>query len=74
MWCFCLAGRTGEIQVAMWPRSTMGRAASCDRKEARDAAKPSLRCEESEEDERLMYVALTRARSKMYLPYFPTSR
>ena len=40
-------------------------------KEARDVAKPSLRCEESEEDERLMYVALTRARSKMYLPYFP---
>jgi exodeoxyribonuclease V beta subunit len=40
-------------------------------KDARDAAKTSLRREESEEDERLMYVALTRARSKMYLPYFP---
>jgi len=40
-------------------------------KDARDAAKPSLACEEREEDERLMYVALTRARSKMYLPYFP---
>ena len=40
-------------------------------KEGRDAAKTSIRREESEENERLMYVALTRARSQMYLPYFP---
>ncbi len=40
-------------------------------KDARAAAKTSLQREESEEDERLMYVALTRARSKLYLPYFP---
>lgn len=40
-------------------------------KDARKAATASVRREETEEDERLMYVALTRARSKMYLPYFP---
>jgi exodeoxyribonuclease V beta subunit len=40
-------------------------------KDARDAASASIRREEIEEDQRLMYVALTRARSKLYLPYFP---
>jgi len=40
-------------------------------KQARTAAAESLRREDTEEDQRLMYVALTRARSKLYLPYFP---
>ncbi len=40
-------------------------------KEEQDAAKTTIRNEEAEEDQRLMYVALTRARSKLYLPYFP---
>jgi exodeoxyribonuclease V beta subunit len=40
-------------------------------KEARSAARTTLQSEETEEDQRLMYVALTRARSKLYLPYFP---
>ena len=40
-------------------------------KEARDASKTSLQREETEEDQRLMYVGLTRARSKLYLPFFP---
>ncbi len=40
-------------------------------KDARKAAAASLQREETEEDQRLMYVALTRARSKLYLPYFP---
>src|SRR5260370_13898989 len=38
---------------------------------ARAAAKDTLQREEAEEDQRLMYVALTRARSNLYLPYFP---
>jgi len=34
-------------------------------------AKMELTREEREEDERLLYVALTRARVKLYLPFFP---
>ena len=40
-------------------------------KDARAAVRTKLQTEETEEDQRLMYVALTRARSKLYLPYFP---
>lgn len=40
-------------------------------KDARAAAIDSIQSEEVEEDQRLMYVALTRARSKLYLPFFP---
>jgi exodeoxyribonuclease V beta subunit len=40
-------------------------------KEEREAARKTIQNEEAEEDQRLMYVALTRARSKLYLPYFP---
>ena len=43
-------------------------------KDARtEAAAAAVRQEETEEDQRLMYVALTRARSKLYLPYFPNN-
>jgi exodeoxyribonuclease V beta subunit len=38
---------------------------------ARNAAKLQLANEESAEDERLLYVALTRARKKLYLAMFP---
>jgi exodeoxyribonuclease V beta subunit len=31
-----------------------------------------IKQDEAEEDQRLLYVAITRARAKLYLPYFPT--
>ncbi len=40
-------------------------------KPARDAAKTALKREQDEEDQRLLYVALTRARAKLILPYVP---
>jgi exodeoxyribonuclease V beta subunit len=40
-------------------------------KERKDEEHDDLKREEKEEDERLLYVALTRARLKLYLPYFP---
>ncbi|HYL59645.1 MAG TPA: UvrD-helicase domain-containing protein, partial [Candidatus Acidoferrales bacterium] len=40
-------------------------------KEERDRAKDRIRKELEEEDQRLLYVAATRARAKLYLPYFP---
>lgn len=39
--------------------------------EAREAAKPAIDRERVEEEQRLLYVALTRARAKLYLPYYP---
>jgi exodeoxyribonuclease V beta subunit len=40
-------------------------------KAERDAVKPQLKREQLEEDERLFYVALTRARAKLFVPFFP---
>jgi len=40
-------------------------------KTARDAVSDRLECEQAEEDQRLLYVAITRARVKLYLPLFP---
>jgi exodeoxyribonuclease V beta subunit len=40
-------------------------------KTAKDLAKNSLETEEDEENQRLIYVSLTRARAKLYLPFFP---
>ena len=40
-------------------------------KEAQDAAKASIKKERLEEEQRLLYVALTRARAKLYLPFYP---
>jgi exodeoxyribonuclease V beta subunit len=40
-------------------------------KRERDRAKAQLDREELEEDQRLFYVALTRARARLYLPLFP---
>ena len=40
-------------------------------KRARDMEKPAIDKEHDEEDERLLYVALTRARAKLILPYVP---
>jgi exodeoxyribonuclease V beta subunit len=37
----------------------------------RDEGYDQLKAEEKEEDERLLYVALTRARLKLYLPFYP---
>jgi exodeoxyribonuclease V beta subunit len=37
----------------------------------RELAKDRIKREEKEEGQRLLYVALTRARAKLYLPYFP---
>jgi exodeoxyribonuclease V beta subunit len=39
-------------------------------KEAQDEVKKAIRQERKEEDQRLLYVALTRARAKLYLPLF----
>jgi exodeoxyribonuclease V beta subunit len=39
--------------------------------EAQDEKKASLRQERKEEEQRLLYVALTRARAKLYLPLYP---
>lgn len=40
-------------------------------KAAKDAAKETLKNEEQDEDRRLLYVALTRARARLYLPLLP---
>ena len=40
-------------------------------KPARDVGKTALNKEQNEEDQRLLYVALTRARAKLILPYVP---
>jgi len=40
-------------------------------KPARDVEKKALKQEQDEEDQRLLYVALTRARAKLILPYVP---
>lgn len=40
-------------------------------KVAKDAIKDSLKHEEEDEDRRLLYVALTRARARLYLPLLP---
>jgi exodeoxyribonuclease V beta subunit len=40
-------------------------------KESIELVKGRLAAEEREEDQRLLYVALTRARAKLYLPLFP---
>ncbi len=40
-------------------------------KPARDLEKAALKQEQDEEDQRLLYVALTRARAKLILPYVP---
>src|SRR5208282_1906511 len=40
-------------------------------RDAREAARAQIKDEEQEEDERLLYVALTRARAKLYLALFP---
>ena len=40
-------------------------------KPARDLAKDAIVKEKAEEDQRLLYVALTRARAKLILPYVP---
>lgn len=40
-------------------------------KPARDVEKTALKKEQNEEDQRLLYVALTRARAKLILPYVP---
>jgi exodeoxyribonuclease V beta subunit len=40
-------------------------------KPARDMAKSAIANEKAEEDQRLLYVALTRARAKLILPYVP---
>ncbi len=40
-------------------------------KPARDVEKTALKKEQDEEDQRLLYVALTRARAKLILPYIP---
>ena len=40
-------------------------------KPARDVEKTALNKEQHEEDQRLLYVALTRARAKLILPYVP---
>jgi exodeoxyribonuclease V beta subunit len=39
-------------------------------KEAQDAVKASIKQERIEEEQRLLYVALTRARAKLYLPFY----
>jgi exodeoxyribonuclease V beta subunit len=39
-----------------------------------DDVKAAIAREELEEDERLLYVALTRARARLYLPYFPQEK
>ncbi len=41
-------------------------------KPARDFEKGAILKEKAEEDQRLLYVALTRARAKLILPYIPT--
>ncbi|MCA9547545.1 MAG: UvrD-helicase domain-containing protein, partial [Myxococcales bacterium] len=41
---------------------------------ARDTAAEQLAREHREEDERLLYVALTRARSRLYLPFLESTR
>ncbi len=40
-------------------------------KEAKDIVKDVLRKEAAEEDQRLLYVAITRAAAKLFLPFFP---
>jgi exodeoxyribonuclease V beta subunit len=40
-------------------------------KPARDVEKTALKKEQDEEDQRLLYVALTRARARLILPYVP---
>ncbi len=40
-------------------------------KAAQNDAKASIKRERAEEDQRLLYVALTRARAKLYLPFYP---
>jgi exodeoxyribonuclease V beta subunit len=40
-------------------------------KQAREVAKKAIKTERAEEDQRLLYVALTRARAKIYLPFYP---
>ncbi|MGO9453956.1 MAG: UvrD-helicase domain-containing protein [Candidatus Binataceae bacterium] len=40
-------------------------------RDAREAARAQIKEEEQQEDERLLYVALTRARAKLYLALFP---
>jgi len=40
-------------------------------KPARDVERTALKKEQDEEDQRLLYVALTRARAKLILPYVP---
>ncbi len=42
-------------------------------KAEKDSAKAAIRAEEEQENERLIYVALTRARAQLYLPFFPDS-
>lgn len=40
-------------------------------KTAKDAVSDRIDCEQAEEEQRLLYVAMTRARAKLYLPLFP---
>jgi exodeoxyribonuclease V beta subunit len=40
-------------------------------KEAKDIVKPTIQREREAEDRRLLYVAITRPRAKLYLPLFP---
>lgn len=40
-------------------------------KTEKDSARESIKAEEEQENERLIYVALTRARAQLYLPFFP---
>ena len=66
----------GTGQTTMPPRVCAYHDAKHERRVAvgaagRAAGKPFLECEAREENERLAYVAITRARAKVYLPVFP---
>ena len=42
-------------------------------KATQDLERTRIKQDEAEEDQRLLYVAITRARAKLYLPYIPTT-
>jgi exodeoxyribonuclease V beta subunit len=63
-------GRGRESPIAVYYTEDRKRRAAIGAKE-KTAAKPDIERENAQEDQRLLYVALTRARLKLFLPYVP---
>ena len=72
MWCSCSAGpAAGRIDLRLRFTTMVTSGGSRWERAEKDSARESIKAEEEQENERLIYVALTRARAQLYLPFFP---